>query len=70
MIQIGQNPVAPRKLFAEGLAASILGVSIQGRLTKNSVVAYVTTLYVLLVPELNATTKHEDRSEESLQPTA
>jgi hypothetical protein len=70
VIQICQKLDAQRNLLADGLAVSSPGISIDERLIKNSVVRCATTLYALLVLELNATTRLAIRSEESPPPTA
>ena len=70
VIQIRQKLDAQRNLLVDGLAVSSTGISIYERLIKNSVVRCATTLYALLVPELNATTRLVVRSEESPPPTA
>jgi hypothetical protein len=55
-IQIRQNLAAQKIRVANDQVVSSLGISIQERLTKNSVVHCATTLYVPLVLEWNATT--------------
>lgn len=70
VIQICQKPGAQRNFLVDGLTAGSPGISIVERLIKNSVVRCATTLYALLVLELNATTRLVVRSEESPAPTA
>ena len=69
-IQIRQNCDAEKIPAANVRAVSSPGISTQGLLIRNSVVCCATTLYALLVLELNATTRLVVRSEESPPPTA